>query len=560
MRLLFLLLVAIATRVGGNNVGESSVTYTIPKHLQPDNKLLRNFKVLSTHGRNDLSSDNDKTQRADTDKSTIDSSNHKMFKIVMRAMYLFWIFFPTVITSQFAYFSTSFCEYVWYPLLSRSLAYGGAAFIKWGQWASTRPDVFPQALCSCLEHLQSKAPEHSFAFTRWQIETELGAPVEAILEHIDTRPIASGSIAQVYRARMNGVDVAVKVRHPNVKEQIELDFILMKAFARFIESLPGFSWLNLAESMAQFSETISAQTSLDIEGKHLVLFNRHFKRWSDTAFPRPYVLTESVLIESFEKGLSVATYADNAKRKGGGGAVMASDIAHFIVCRGEDIYLKMLLQDNLMHADLHPGNILVQEGGGGDKVAAIDDKSIRKIVLVDAGMVAELLPSEQRNFIGLLGAMGNGNGVAAAECVLHFSSLYSAYTPETKTAFKFDMAELFASVCKGYGHNVNIGDVLRGVLNLARIHRITIESNYATLVMNAMCLDGLAGMLLPSYNILDGAKPLLRLNGICSRAPSFLSKICMRITIPVALRIKRLKDRRIIKSLLNDEEREERKG
>jgi hypothetical protein len=35
-------------------------------------------------------------------------------------------------------------------------------------------------------------------------------------------------------------------------------------------------------------------------------------------------------------------------------------LGHFMVCRGEDLYLKMLVEDNLVHADLHPGNILIQ--------------------------------------------------------------------------------------------------------------------------------------------------------------------------------------------------------
>lgn len=73
------------------------------------------------------------------------------------------------------------------------------AFIKWAQWASTRPDVFPEDLCNVLASLQSGAPEHSFAFTSKQIEIELGAPVNKIFEYFSLKPIASGSIAQVYK-------------------------------------------------------------------------------------------------------------------------------------------------------------------------------------------------------------------------------------------------------------------------------------------------------------------------------------------------------------------------
>ena len=134
-------------------------------------------------------------------------------------------------------------------------------------------------------------------------------------EKFDKIPIASGSIAQVYRAVLNGKDVAVKVRHPNVGEQIEIDFIIMKALAAFIDSLPGLNWLNLNASMAQFSDTISSQIRLDIEGRHLYQFNNNFDHWKDTKFPEPIVMTESVLIESFAEGQSVKTYADISASK-----------------------------------------------------------------------------------------------------------------------------------------------------------------------------------------------------------------------------------------------------
>lgn len=77
------------------------------------------------------------------------------------------------------------------------------AFIKWAQWASTRPDIFPEDLCTVLASLQSGAPEHSFAFTKKQIEIELGAPVYDIFEYFSSKPIASGSIAQVYKVCMS---------------------------------------------------------------------------------------------------------------------------------------------------------------------------------------------------------------------------------------------------------------------------------------------------------------------------------------------------------------------
>jgi aarF domain-containing kinase len=339
----------------------------------------------------------------------------------------------------------------------------------------------------------------------------------------------------------------------------------MKAMANLVDRTPGLEWLKLSETMSQFSATIASQTDLAVEGKHLYLFNHYFKLWKGVSFPKPIILTDSILVESFEYGDTVDKYVktiscnkksmNNIKEEFRSDMIIRKkklqdlykqcNLAHFIVTTGEDTYLKMLLQDNLMHADLHPGNILIQQFSKisdnkvssvgmskeskrladaanilsvGDKDQLQSSEISSKIVLVDAGMVARLVPEEQKNFVGLLEAMGEGRGDEAADCVMRFSNKPN-YDKKTKLAFRSDMKTLFLTACKGYGHNVDIGFALRGILNLVRIHQITIDANYATLVMNALCLDGMASSLLPTYNILDGAKPLLRFNRIVKRIP-----------------------------------------
>jgi hypothetical protein len=178
--------------------------------------------------------------------------------------------------------------------------------------------------------------------------------------------------------------VAVKVRHPGVEEKIRLDFTIMHHCARAAEQLLGLTWLHLSESLAQFSHTIAAQTRLHTEGRHLDLFNRHFASWDDVSFPQPLLLTDGVLVESWEWGQTMGGFVDNYSLnlrrqqqqplhpllhapfstatststsrpssrdelcfwEPGPGAPHLEDLrtAHLLVTRGEDVYLKMLLQ------------------------------------------------------------------------------------------------------------------------------------------------------------------------------------------------------------------------
>ena len=75
-------------------------------------------------------------------------------------------------------------------------------------------------------------------------------------------------------------------------------------------------------------------------------------------------------------------------------------------------------------------------------------------------------------------------------------------------------------MCRGFGTGTQLGDVLRTTLELVRRHGVSIEANYMTLVVNALCLEGLAQDLEPSYNVLDAAGPLLAASGALA-APSF---------------------------------------
>jgi predicted unusual protein kinase regulating ubiquinone biosynthesis (AarF/ABC1/UbiB family) len=131
------------------------------------------------------------------------------------------------------------------------------------------------------------------------------------------------------------------------------------------------------------------------------------------------------------------------------------------------------------------------------------------VCLVDAGMVAQLTDEESENFIGLFCSLGEGDGKFAAECALRFSK-ENNLSEEDRQAFIDDVCLVFDERCRGYGTDVDVGSVLRGILGLIRKHRVRIDANYATLVVNALCIESLARRVCPSYNVLDAAKPMLQ--------------------------------------------------
>ena len=147
--------------------------------------------------------------------------------------------------------------------------------------------------------------------------------------------------------------------------------------------------------------------------------------------------------------------------------------------------------------------------------------------------------------MGLLCAMGDGDGRAAARHVLSFSDEQTCVGGSAVGAFEDAMVAFFAASCQGYHTGIDLAGVLKGVLGLVREHGVRIDVNYATLVMNALCLDGLANALVPGYNVMDAAAPLLRAHsrwkGLGATAVG--QRLLNRVALPLALRRKRRRDR-----------------
>jgi aarF domain-containing kinase len=372
--------------------------------------------------------------------------------------------------------------------------------------------------------------------------------------------VASGSIAQIHRAVIkpsgatacdstnllekvygggkesdSGKLVAIKVRHPKVARLIDMDFRIMAIVGSIIDCMPGLGWLQIKSSIDQFSHTMASQAHLHVEAHHLEVLNYNFRNWDTVGFPKPLFACSKVIIETFEEGKICTTIIDQYDRLAAKDELTAEEImpiplAKFIVTTGLALYLKMLIIDGLMHADLHPGNIMIsaelfdKEDAISSMLHSKDEspKHAMKMVaakiahgfyghitLVDAGMVAQLEDQESANFIGLMSSLGAGDGRTAAQSVLKFSDKKDYLTKEEQEAFTKEMILFFEHNCKGYGTNVDVGEVLRGVLNIIKNHRVRIDANYATLVVNALCIEGLAKRVCPSYNVLDAAKPLL---------------------------------------------------
>ncbi|KAF9767517.1 hypothetical protein IL306_015311 [Fusarium sp. DS 682] len=508
-----------------------------------------------------------------------------------RFLQLVVIFVPVIITIPAIYFGKRQPDrdnersgtLWWYGFLVNEMELAGPAFIKLGQWAASRTDIFPTEMCEIMSKLHSNAPAHSLHATRVTVEAAFGGrSFEDIFDEFQEKPLGVGAIAQVYKAKLKpglakpeeadlhdsyplaqnvkrNVDtvlkssprrvpssyVAVKVLHPYVERTVRRDLRIMGFFASMLNLIPTMEWLSLPDEVAQFGEMMKLQLDLRIEAANLATFRKNFKDRSTAWFPYPYTeyTTRNVLIEEYAEGIPLADFMEN------GGGVFQHDIAD----EGLDAFLRMLLLDNFIHADLHPGNIMVrfyqsahpelrlrktmtkahpdeQEDvteqvlerlrpyrhrknpkAWEEELAKIDAEGFRpQLIFIDTGLVTELNAVNRENFLDLFRAVAEFDGYKAGHLMCERCRQPDAVLDKEVFALKMQHLVLGVKSRTLALGNVKIGDILQEVLSMVRNHHVRLEGDFVNVVISILLLEGIGRSLNPDVDLLSSSLPILR--------------------------------------------------
>ncbi|RKP09775.1 ABC1 family-domain-containing protein [Thamnocephalis sphaerospora] len=452
----------------------------------------------------------------------------------------------------------------WYQLVARQMERAGPSFIKLAQWAASRVDIFPHELCRCLSRLHAETKPHAFHHTRRAVEKAFcGKPLELLFEWFEETPIGAGAIAQVYRAKFRpnvlpplGVDpstgrplpppdvVAIKVIHPGIAPRIERDLRIMSMFAGLIHMLPGMQWLSLPEEVQVFGEMMRSQLDMRCEAKHLDRFKHDFRYRYTVAFPRPVtcVAKRDVLVEEYIYAVPMRKFLEAQ------GTVYDRIMSRI----GIDSFLHMLILDNFVHADLHPGNILVRfaRPTTRDLIARMwsavtqgpppprrpDESAVRRLeavesdleawkrelellfaegyrprlVFLDAGLVAELSDQNRQNFIDLFKAIVTFDGYLAGQLMVE-----RCRTPDLAVdanLFAIKMQDVVRRVRDNTFslEKVSIGDILLEVMNMVRAHHVKLEGDFTNVVLSLLIMEGIGRQLDPGLDLTTVSLATLR--------------------------------------------------
>jgi ubiquinone biosynthesis protein len=313
----------------------------------------------------------------------------------------------------------------------------GPTYIKLGQLLSTRFDLLPPAYTTALSRLQDEIEPFPSEEVHALIRAELGSEVRHVYAQFDDVPVAAASLGQVHRATLrNGREVAVKVQRPDARDAVREDMATLARLASLADKGTGAGrTYGFERLLHEFERALVLELDYRREARNLLRFGELTHEYDRLLVPEPVLELTSgrVLTMSYVEGRKVTEV--------GKLGLIDLDPAP-IVEQLFRAYLRSILVEGFLHADPHPGNLLLAHDG--------------RLAVLDLGMVTSVPPRLQDKVVRLLVAIGDDNGEQAARVLAEMGQPLDHYDA---IAFRDDVTNL-VSEAASEGPEMQAGRVL----------------------------------------------------------------------------------------------------
>lgn len=368
----------------------------------------------------------------------------------------------------------------------RALEDLGPTFVKLGQMLATRIDLLGPEWIAAFEKLQDQVPALAYEKIEAQLTEDLGQSPDQIFPYLDKKAFAAASIAQVHRAQLvDGSEVILKIRRPNIVKRIEADLRLLARLGDVAEkNIPELARFKPIEIVRQFSQSLHRE--LDLAGEC-----RYAERIAANLTSETYCVVPKVYWEWTSERLNVQEFIDGIA----GRELQTLDDHGYdralLAKRGAFLVLKMILEDGFFHADPHLGNLLALPGN--------------RIAFIDFGMVGRLSTVRREQITDLLFAVVNKDTSGVISVLDEW--MYDKVLNEEALAVEVDT---FLDHYHGLAlKQLNLSAVLIDLATLLREHSLSLPPDLALLFKTFITLDGVGRRLDPEFNIVNEAAPYL---------------------------------------------------
>lgn len=356
----------------------------------------------------------------------------------------------------------------------------GTTFIKFGQILSSRHDILPTDITRELKKLQDHVEPFSDSKAIAIIEKDFNCFLEEVFLDFECTPKASGSIAQVYKAKLvSGEYVAIKVKRPDIEAKIRVDMEIITWLSDVLENyIKEFELLNIKKLVEAFNSQLIKELDFSFEKNNISRFYRFFENNKNIKIPRVYkeYCSSNILCIEYIDAIKVSNISEHSD----------TIDSKKVVATIADAMLRQVFDLGLFHADPHPGNILVYEDS--------------RVCFIDFGMVGFITPSVKEAMSSIILSITSGNYKNMAKSILVLcdnSKIENFHEFETNVyIFISHYIDLPLS-------DIKIEEVFDEMISILREFNMSVSSQVMMLIKSLIVLEGIGSSLDKDFKVLD---------------------------------------------------------
>ena len=394
----------------------------------------------------------------------------------------------------------------------------GPTFIKLGQVLAARPDLVGPSLAEELKSLRASVPPDSIEQVRETLRQELGEDYEKHFTKIESRPLATASVGQVHKAKLkDGNAVVIKVLRSEIEPTVRQDMEVLTGLAQLAEHVDAFAVWRPSDMVRQLAPMITREIDFARERQNLEHFGEVFdSHESGVLIPRAVreLCTRRVLVMEEITGTPLSDFLRDSKEQSshqqqafsdptdqsseqgaidGSRANDSSSTKDRLAEKLADVYLAMIFDEGLFHADPHPGNLIVASDG--------------RLGILDFGMVGRIDENLRESIEEMLIAISQSDQYRLTRLIRRIGD---APLDLDESLLAIDVADFIGTFGRQRLGEFDMTGAINSLSELLHRHAITLPNQSALLLKMLISLEGTLRELGASFDSLEMVRNFVR--------------------------------------------------
>ncbi len=368
----------------------------------------------------------------------------------------------------------------------------GATYIKLGQFVASSPSLFPREYVEEFQGCLDQTTPIPFSEIQTLLIEEFDRPLTEIFSHIEQKPLASASIAQVHAATLvTGEDVVIKVQKPGVETILYTDLGFVHFATKLLERfVPKLKFASLAAIVNEIKIRMVREVDFIEEAQNILDFQHFLEKTNNTqvVVPKVYAKASTRRVLTMERFYGVSMTNIEAMKQ------YTKDPAQALITAMNTWFASLMLCKSF-HADLHAGNLMLLTDG--------------RVGFIDFGIVGQLKPEVWQASISFMQALQTTNYALMAENMV---SMGMTNAKVDLKVLQTDIEKMFQTLLMAdpqkiiSGETGDLNTLLMDMVQVGERHGIRFPSDFALLMKQMLYFDRFMQVLTPHMDLFGDAR------------------------------------------------------